>query len=131
MSIEMAGAAYCPLSPRDPEQRLHTLVEQTQSHLVLIHWMTRAKFNDDIVTLDIDSILNINDIASGADYDCLSSVSVTPDSVAYVIFTSGSTGTPKAVSFPLASVVSIFKIISEIIGSSATSKFHWIDPLTA
>ncbi|CAF1591220.1 unnamed protein product, partial [Adineta steineri] len=37
MGIEMAGGVYCPLSPRDPQHRLHALVEQTQSRLVLVH----------------------------------------------------------------------------------------------
>ncbi|CAF1356610.1 unnamed protein product, partial [Adineta steineri] len=40
MSIEMAGGVYCPLSPRDPQHRLHSLVEQTQSRLVLVHHLT-------------------------------------------------------------------------------------------
>ncbi|CAF4148434.1 unnamed protein product, partial [Adineta steineri] len=37
MGIEMAGGVYCPLSPRDPQHRLHALTQQTQSRLVLIH----------------------------------------------------------------------------------------------
>ena len=37
MAIEMVGGIYCPLSPHDPQQRLHTLVQQTQSRLVLVH----------------------------------------------------------------------------------------------
>ncbi|CAF3884857.1 unnamed protein product, partial [Adineta steineri] len=93
MSIEMAGGIYCPLSPRDPQQRLHALVEQTQSRLVLVHDLTKTKFDDDIVSLDIDSILIINDM----DKKGLSSVIFKGEEIAYIIFTSGSTGTPKAV----------------------------------
>ena len=98
MAIEMIGAVYCPLSPRDPEHRLHALLQQTQSRLVLVHWLTKTKFNDDIISLDIDSMLNNNEINSDIDVDRLSSVEVTSDNIAYIIFTSGSTGTPKAVS---------------------------------
>ncbi len=94
----MTGGAYCPLSPRDPSHRLHTLVEQTQSHVVLIHHLTKAKFNDSIVLLDIDLVLTNNNGNSDIDVDQLSGVVVTCDNIAYVIFTSGSTGTPKAVS---------------------------------
>ena len=57
MAIEMVGGVYCPLSPRDPQHRLHTLIQQTQSRLVLVHCLTKTKFNDDIISLDIDSIL--------------------------------------------------------------------------
>ncbi|CAF0955024.1 unnamed protein product [Adineta steineri] len=93
MGIEMAGCVYCPLSPRDPQHRLHALTQQTQSRLVFVHHLTKTKFADDIISLDIDSILNINYI----DKKGLLSVIVKGKEIAYIIFTSGSTGTPKAV----------------------------------
>ncbi|CAF1190464.1 unnamed protein product [Adineta steineri] len=93
MGIEMAGGVYCPLSPRDPQHRLHALTKQTQSRLFLVHDLTITKFHDDIISLNIDSILNVNDINK----KCLSNVQVEREEIAYIIFTSGSTGTPKAV----------------------------------
>ncbi|CAF4254780.1 unnamed protein product, partial [Adineta steineri] len=97
MAIEMAGGVYCPLSPRDPQHRLHALVEQTQSRLVLVHELTKTKFDDNIISLDIDSILNVNNMDSDMSYNYLSSVKVKGKKIAYIIFTSGSTGIPKAV----------------------------------
>ncbi|CAF4072861.1 unnamed protein product, partial [Adineta steineri] len=97
MAIEMGGGVYCPLSPRDPQHRLHTLVQQTQSRLVFVHWFTKNMFNDDITTFDISSILINNSMFNGVDTDPLSKVIVRPDNIAYIIFTSGSTGIPKAV----------------------------------
>jgi non-ribosomal peptide synthetase component F len=95
LAIEMSGNVYCPLSPRDPEHRLHALVQQTQSCLVLVHSLTRPKFNHHIVSCDVDLILsNINMMLN---VDQLSNVLVSPNNIAYTIFTSGSTGTPKAV----------------------------------
>jgi surfactin family lipopeptide synthetase C len=98
MAIEMIGGVYCPLSPRDPPHRLHALVQQTQSRLVLVHHLTKIKFQDNVITIDIDSVLVTNAVESNTDIDRLSNVAVTPDDIAYIIFTSGSTGTPKAVS---------------------------------
>jgi surfactin family lipopeptide synthetase C len=98
LAIEMVGGVYCPLSPHDPEYRLYSLLEQTQSRLVLVHYLTKTKFNDDIITLDIDSVLANNIVESYVNIDRLTSTVMTPDNIAYVIFTSGSTGTPKAVS---------------------------------
>jgi non-ribosomal peptide synthetase component F len=98
MAIEMVGGIYCPLSPRDPQHRLHLLLEQTQTRLVLVHRLTKTKFNDNIITLDIDSVLTNHTVESDIDVHRLSNVLVTLDSTAYIIFTSGSTGTPKAVS---------------------------------
>ena len=94
----MAGCAFCPLSHRDPQHRLHALVQQTQSHLVLVHYLTKTKFNDNVVSLDIDSTLINNDVERNIHVDQLLSMIGTPSNIAYIIFTSGSTGTPKPVS---------------------------------
>ena len=51
----MVGDVYCPLSPRDPEHRLHALIQETQSRLVLIYHFTKNKFNDNIILLDISN----------------------------------------------------------------------------
>ncbi len=98
MAIQMIGGVYCPLSPRDPQQRLYALVKQTQSHLVLIHSLTKATFTDDIVLLEINALLTNKDVESDIDIVRLSNLSDILNSIAYIIFTSGSTGTPKPVS---------------------------------
>ena len=98
MAILMTGGVYCPLSPRDPQHRLHALLQQTQSRLLLVHSLTKTKFNANIVSFDIESMLNNNEINRNIDIDRLSSIKVIPNNIAYIIFTSGSTGIPKAVS---------------------------------
>ncbi len=94
----MIGGIYCPLSPRDPEHRLHSLLEQTQSRVVFVHWLTKTKFNDDVIVFDINSLLINKYVADNVNVNQLSNVTVISDNIAYIIFTSGSTGTPKAVS---------------------------------
>ncbi len=98
LAIEMAGGVYCPLSPRDPQHRLHSLLEQSQSRSVLVHHLTRTKFQMNIISTDIDSVLATSDIKSDNNIDLLGAVLVTRNNIAYIIFTSGSTGIPKAVS---------------------------------
>jgi fengycin family lipopeptide synthetase D len=99
MSIVMSGGIYCPLSPRDPEHRLHSLLQQTQSRLVLVHSFTKTKFNNDVISFDIDSILTSRDIKKNTDIEQFSDVIITRENIAYIIFTSDSVGTPKGVSF--------------------------------
>ena len=98
LAIEMVGGVYCPLSPRDPQHRLQSLLEQTQSRFVLVHHLTKTKFQVNVISTDIDSVLATSDIKSDNDVDLLMPVSVAPNHIAYIIFTSGSTGKPKAVS---------------------------------
>jgi non-ribosomal peptide synthetase component F len=94
----MVGAVYCPLSPGDPQQRLYALLKQTQSRIVLIHSITREDFQDDIVTIDLDTVLNVHYIINDVHLNRLSKISITPENIAFTIFTSGSTGVSKAVS---------------------------------
>ncbi|UJR18563.1 hypothetical protein I4U23_005470 [Adineta vaga] len=98
MAIETVGCAYCPLSPQDPLHRLYSLIRQTRNSVLLTHYLTKTKFNSDIVLFDIDTVLIDNGMENDDKIYPLLDVLVVPDNVAYVIFTSGSTGTPKAVS---------------------------------
>ena len=98
MAIEMTGGVYCPLSSRDPLQRLQTLVQQVQSRLVLVYSLTKTKFADDILSINVDSIMISGNVNNDIDHYILSNIVITPESIAYIIFTSGSTGIPKAVS---------------------------------
>ncbi|CAF4135800.1 unnamed protein product, partial [Adineta steineri] len=96
LSIAMVGSAYCPLSLRDPPQRLKALFDQTQSRLVLVHASTPTVFSPDSLTLDIDGIICLEEKFTEINLNKLSNVPVTPESTVFVIFTSGSTGIPKA-----------------------------------
>jgi non-ribosomal peptide synthetase component F len=100
LAIQMVGGVYCPLSPLDPQHRLESLLSQTQSRSVLVHYLTKTKFDHYSISTDIDLVLLNNDIESDDNFDLLMTVLMKPSDIAYIIFTSGSTGTPKAVSNP-------------------------------
>jgi non-ribosomal peptide synthetase component F len=99
LAIEMTGGVYCPLSPRDPTHRLQLLLEQIQSRHVLVHYLTKTKFEIHVTSVDIDLLLSgMTNLQTSIDVNQLSNITVTSESIAYIIFTSGSTGIPKAVS---------------------------------
>ncbi|MBB6625637.1 amino acid adenylation domain-containing protein, partial [Clostridium gasigenes] len=76
LGILKAGAAYLPMDPSYPEERVNYILEKANSKLLLDN-----------------SIKNISKEYSYLDINIERSV----DDVAYVIFTSGSTGKPKGV----------------------------------
>ncbi len=95
----MIGGVYCPLSPQDPQHRLYALVQQTQTRVVLIDHLTKTKFNDNIILVQIDVVSINSNTTNDIDIDRLSNIIVSTANIAYIIFTSGSTGIPKAVCY--------------------------------
>ncbi|CAF1543966.1 unnamed protein product, partial [Adineta ricciae] len=111
LAIEMAGAAYCPLSSQDPSHRLHVLIRRTNCQLVLVHWSTKNKFAEEILLFNVDSAIHEMNFISYETVRVLSKIMVSPESIGYIIFTSGSTGTPKAVQLRHCSFVTYMRAL--------------------
>ncbi|WP_254073322.1 non-ribosomal peptide synthetase [Acidisphaera sp. S103] len=85
-----AGAAYLPMDPALPSERLHLLLADAGVRVALTHSaLDRGAWPDDVVHLAVDQALP----EPGAPLVCPAA----PDDLAYVIYTSGSTGRPKGV----------------------------------
>ncbi|MFI6318918.1 amino acid adenylation domain-containing protein [Nonomuraea sp. NPDC050556] len=82
--VARAGAAYLPLDPSFPEERLRYMVEDARPAVVLVDAETRALFPEGTSLLDLDTVAAAPRPSN-------------PDDPAYVIYTSGSTGRPKGV----------------------------------
>ncbi|WP_137925664.1 non-ribosomal peptide synthase/polyketide synthase, partial [Cupriavidus sp. 2SB] len=92
LAILKAGAAYVPLDPAYPAERLAYMVEDSGIALLLTHHAVRDRLPQGTVpVLDLAALLDID----GPDSD--PAVPVHRDQLAYVIYTSGSTGRPKGV----------------------------------
>jgi non-ribosomal peptide synthetase component F len=94
LGILKAGAAYVPLDPTYPANRIAFMLEDSQARIVLTHERLLPSLTETQVQplcLDSDwsgiSDLPNHELDSG----------VTTDNLAYVMYTSGSTGKPKAV----------------------------------
>lgn len=86
------GAAYLPLDPHYPSDRLQTMIELAQCKQILCHRRHAAMF----AALPVELII-WEDIEHGLETKAFASPTLTPHDPAYVIFTSGSTGQPKGV----------------------------------
>ncbi len=90
LGILKAGAAYVPMDPRYPAERLRFMLEDSAAAVVLTSPESRAAIERPGVR-----VIDVQDaIASGAS-DANPDVPVGPRNLAYVIYTSGSTGRPK------------------------------------
>ncbi len=102
LGILKAGAAYVPLDPAYPKERLAFMVEDAQVRVLLtrdgeIGWVREDGIK--IVRMDSDA----EEIARQSDANPVSTAAAT--SLAYVIYTSGSTGKSKGVQIAHRSVV--------------------------
>ncbi|HEY4303866.1 MAG TPA: amino acid adenylation domain-containing protein [Gemmatimonadaceae bacterium] len=94
LGIIKAGAAYVPLEPTYPRERLAFMLRDTTARLLITQASLAAKLPDDVCPV-ID-VANVRaEIQKTATSRLTSETNGT--SIAYIMYTSGSTGTPKGV----------------------------------
>ncbi|WP_139488133.1 non-ribosomal peptide synthetase [Brevibacillus dissolubilis] len=110
LGILKAGAAYIPLDPEYPEERVIHILSDSGAGIILTRSSLVANLQSVIGNLDSDSasvkpaVIEIdeyaaqnNNQAANMPKPMVSSSVVTSDTLAYAIYTSGSTGKPKGV----------------------------------
>ncbi|RBL91143.1 non-ribosomal peptide synthetase [Chitinophaga flava] len=85
LGILKAGAAYLPIDPDYPEERISYMLEDSGTTLLLTHTDIRENYHYDGHTIYIDQPTQV----------AFKPVAVKPQHLAYIIYTSGSTGKPK------------------------------------
>ncbi|MEC4892951.1 MAG: amino acid adenylation domain-containing protein [Oscillatoria sp. PMC 1051.18] len=105
MGILTAGAAYVPIDPSLPKERLDYLLENSQAQIILTQsWLQP--------TLPATSFCLDNEDLTQESTEPLQPIQ-TPDDLAYLIYTSGSTGTPKGVTINHKGVVNTILDINQ------------------
>ncbi|HEV2473848.1 MAG TPA: amino acid adenylation domain-containing protein, partial [Chthonomonadales bacterium] len=92
LAIWKAGAAYVPMDPFYPSERIGFMVEDSDCRLVL----TQQRWKDRLPACSAEAFV-IDGCADAGEEAANPEVSRSPKELAYVIFTSGSTGRPKGV----------------------------------
>ncbi|MCX7177251.1 MAG: amino acid adenylation domain-containing protein, partial [Proteobacteria bacterium] len=120
LGILKAGAAYVPLDPTYPPERLDFMAEDAGLEVMLTHQAELPDLASNARRIDLAGIM--------AEDGPAQAVAVAePGDVAYVIYTSGSTGRPKGVEVTHANVVRLFDCSVDLFGfgpSDVWSLFH-------
>lgn len=95
LAILKSGAAYVPLDPDLPPERLRFMIRDAQVRLVIgrVHEVGNVVLREEGVQV-VDPDATVNDVQAPPPARCH------PDNLAYIIYTSGSTGVPKGVQIP-------------------------------
>ena len=98
--ILQSGAAYLPLSPEYPDDRLRYMLENSQCKIIvaqdeLIERLAGLVL-DDAVLVTFSQIAHFYRANEKPQF-CMLKQHASPDNLAYIIYTSGSTGKPKGV----------------------------------
>ncbi|CAF4720769.1 unnamed protein product, partial [Rotaria socialis] len=95
LGVWKSGAAYVPIDPTYPDDRIEFIVQDTKAKIVLTNKKYKTRFDRyDIVKIEVDCPL-INQLINNNSITCNPDPNATRDNLAYVIYTSGTTGKPK------------------------------------
>lgn len=94
LAVLKTGAAYIPLDPAYPRERLVAMIKDSEPHLVI----TERRFLQNVSSQDGRTIALDSEFELIATKPCTNLITQRwPENPAYVIYTSGSTGRPKGV----------------------------------
>ncbi|RPA12093.1 non-ribosomal peptide synthetase [Gordonia sp. OPL2] len=99
-AVFAAGAAYVPVDPDHPVERIAYMLDVAEPAVVLTTTSLRPLLDETVVdVIELDGEAERAALSSTADVPLTADErgEVRPDNLAYVIFTSGSTGRPKGV----------------------------------
>nr|POF20699.1 nonribosomal peptide synthetase vlms [Quercus suber] len=117
LAINKAGAAWVPLDPSHPSQRLQQVVQQTGAKLALTSPEQSSKCADLVAqVVEVTAQLDQQLAAQGRSDVSGPTCEVGSGHAAYVLFTSGSTGTPKGLVMEHGAVCTSQRAIGERLG---------------
>ncbi|NOX51914.1 MAG: LLM class flavin-dependent oxidoreductase, partial [Gammaproteobacteria bacterium] len=121
IGVLKAGAAYVPLDPAFPADRIAFMVEDSDMATVIFQSSLRASIPDTKATL-----LDIDSISQKTEVDQAQQSTVQSNNLAYVIYTSGSTGKPKGVMLEHRNVVNFFVAMDQAVPGAKQENRTWL-----
>ncbi|MHC3475569.1 amino acid adenylation domain-containing protein, partial [Streptomyces sp. 7R007] len=119
LAVWKAGAAYVPLDPEHPVDRVAFTVADSQVSAVI----GTAPLLDRLPTADIPTLQVDDEAAAEAPEPAMDPMPVRADQLAYVIYTSGSTGTPKGVQGTHGGLVNLAQLLAPLMDLQPGRRF--------
>ncbi len=111
MGVLKAGAAYVPIDPRSPAERIGYILDDAQARLVITDTQLKNKNQLSCECVCVEDFPEC--LKAFSTHNLLpEETGVVPDDPAYIIYTSGTTGKPKG-------VVLMHKTVSNLIGGES------------
>lgn len=117
LGIHKAGAAYVPLDPTYPKERIAFMLQDSESPVLVTQLSLLAKLpahQAAVICVDGERREREGE-RTGA--ESFHAPAISPDDLAYVLYTSGSTGNPKGVMVTHRNVVNFFAGMDRVLGA--------------
>ncbi len=122
LGVWKAGAAYVPLDPSLPLDRMKYIISDSHLSLLLTQSKLLAKLSEEpnipMISFDVEWV----NIAKNDGLN-LGNNDVTPKNLCYILYTSGSTGTPKGVMVEHKQVANFFIGMDQVIDTNELSSW--------
>ncbi len=136
LAIWYAGAAFVPMDPALPAERLQFMADEASVKIVLVNKSEpgNAFASSNISQVNLADVIEVDSVSGGsrvggaspaAQLDTFGYASVGPNDLAYLIFTSGSTGRPKGVLVTHRGIVSFLEAQIAAFDLDSESRSLW------
>ncbi|MGI4751304.1 MAG: non-ribosomal peptide synthetase [Janthinobacterium lividum] len=109
LAILKAGAAYIPLDPNYPQERINYMLNDAKAGFLLINQKYSGRFTSAAIEILQEDILQEMNTYPTADPE----IKISGSDLAYVLYTSGSTGKPKGVQIEHHSLLNLLQSIQK------------------
>lgn len=125
-----AGAAYVPINPKVPNERLIQLLRITSLDAIVADAAGLERLQGRVAEFAPPLILRGTDFRGAKFSPEAAPAVVSQEDLAYIIFTSGTTGVPKGVMIETGSVVQLVKVVQGLFGCRADDRVSQVSELS-
>jgi len=118
LAILKSGAAYVPLDPEYPKDRIEFMLEDSSAKILLTSKKYKGHFQSGSVELLIEDALQRSEGYSAKEPELI----IDSEAIAYILYTSGSTGKPKGVQIRHYNLVNFLLSMQQTPGMNSTDK---------